>query len=239
MGGARRPGRLSAFVALSLALHGALLWQLGDSAPSSPAAAPPEPVSVSVVAMRPPAPPAPPEAAPPNPPPPEPRVSRPRPRAAKAPARKVVPVPETPPEPPREPEPAQPEPPAPAAEAGPSPTRPDVAAPPPSLAAVAPGAAPEPATPDEIEAYKNLVRRLIASRKHYPTMARRRGLEGDVTVQLRIADDGGLDAVQAAGRGGRLFERAALDAVRLAVPFPPPPPEFGDFEVVIRYRLDD
>jgi protein TonB len=91
---------------------------------------------------------------------------------------------------------------------------------------------------DALAAYVALVRERIEERKHYPAMARRRGLEGRVTVRIAIAPDGSVERASAVGGGVDLFVRATLEAVERAAPLPPPPPGFGDLEVTVRYELD-
>jgi protein TonB len=91
---------------------------------------------------------------------------------------------------------------------------------------------------DALAAYVARVRQLIEERKHYPAMARRRGLEGRVTVRIAIAPDGSVEHVAAVGGGVDLFVRATLEAVERAAPLPPPPPGFGELEVAVRYELD-
>jgi protein TonB len=91
---------------------------------------------------------------------------------------------------------------------------------------------------DSLAAYVARVRQLIEERKHYPAMARRRGLEGRVTVRIAIAPDGRVEQVSAVGGGMDLFVRATLEAVERAAPLPPPPPGFGELEVAVRYELD-
>lgn len=91
---------------------------------------------------------------------------------------------------------------------------------------------------DALAAYVALVRQRIEERKHYPAMARRRGLEGRVTIRIAIAPDGSVERASAVGGGVDFFVRAALEAVERAAPLPPPPPGFGDLEVTVRYELD-
>jgi len=220
-------------------------------APQPAPAAGPEPPPERPPEQAPPEP-SPPRAEPPPPEPPEPReapaeVTRREPverRPAPAPLQQE---PESEPEPEPEPPAAEPEVAAAPPEtspvqapsrAEPTPTPPAVAAAPePQAGPPAPAAAGP--SPDEIELYVSLVRRRIAERKGYPSMARRRGMEGVVNLRLRIADDGSVAEVRATGAAARLFERAALDAVERAAPFPPPPDAFPDFEVAIRYQMTD
>lgn len=72
--------------------------------------------------------------------------------------------------------------------------------------------------------YLDMVRLRIESKKAYPERARTRQIEGRTTVRFVIEPDGRVTGVQATGRSrSRLLDTAALEAVRKAAPFPPPP----------------
>lgn len=93
--------------------------------------------------------------------------------------------------------------------------------------------------PDPVAAYVERVRARVVEHRHYPTLARRRGIEGDVVVRLAIAHDGTLRDVDAVGAAHRLLERPTLEAVRAAEPFPPPPEGVGLIELSVDYRIVD
>ncbi|SMC28995.1 protein TonB, partial [Desulfacinum hydrothermale DSM 13146] len=79
-------------------------------------------------------------------------------------------------------------------------------------------------TEDALQRFLAQVRRRIARHKHYPLAARRRHMEGRVTVRFAIYPDGsarGLNVVQSSGFSP--LDRAALEAVRKAAPFPAVP----------------
>jgi len=80
------------------------------------------------------------------------------------------------------------------------------------------------------------IRRLIETHKSYPRLARRKGWEGEVIVELSLDGSGALQDVQVVRRSGhRVLDRATLAAVRSAGPFPPLP---GRVQVPVSYRID-
>jgi protein TonB len=79
------------------------------------------------------------------------------------------------------------------------------------------------------------IRKRIESRKTYPLMARRRGWEGEVVVELVLSGAGELEGLRLLRHSGfPLLDRATLTAVRAAVPFPPVP---GRVKIPVSYRL--
>jgi len=73
----------------------------------------------------------------------------------------------------------------------------------------------------EEEARNLAVRQRLESFKHYPTSARRRGIEGAVDVSFRLNDDGRAEDMQlVSGSGYSILDDAALSTVRRAEPFP-------------------
>jgi protein TonB len=72
------------------------------------------------------------------------------------------------------------------------------------------------------------LRRLMAhieSHKHYPRVARRRGIEGEVEVSFRLLQGGGVDNVVVEGH--RTLRKAVEDAITAAQPMPNPPAELA------------
>jgi protein TonB len=91
--------------------------------------------------------------------------------------------------------------------------------------------------------YIALIMRRLEEKKVYPLAMRKRGIEGDMTVQFTIRPDGSLAQVQPAGSKSHPFlVQAALETVKSASPFPIPVMEEinGDFslQVVIKYQLE-
>jgi TonB family protein len=70
-------------------------------------------------------------------------------------------------------------------------------------------------------------------------MARRRGIEGVVTVRLAIDAVGALEATSLVGRPPEILARSARDAVAAAGPFPPPPGGRLQVEFPVRYEIVD
>jgi protein TonB len=90
-------------------------------------------------------------------------------------------------------------------------------------------------------AYLIEVRRRIAREKRYPRSARRLGVEGTVRVRFVIARDGSIGSLRASGEASVLRE-AALEAVRAAGPFEPPPLALGprvSVDVPVVYVLEE
>ena len=72
--------------------------------------------------------------------------------------------------------------------------------------------------------YFNLVRKNIEANKIYPEKARRRMIEGRVTVQFIIMDDGHVSSVKIVKHSGDMsIDKAALKAVGDSSPFVQPP----------------
>lgn len=237
IGGPRAAGDQGAgllrWASLSLLVHGVLAlasldWTWSPMPASDWASAPSSPVEVRVVA-------------PPQPAPPSPEDSDPTPqRKAPAPPEpkltaEVEPTPAAPPD--AEPDPASSSSAETPAEAANEAETAEVAALD-STDVSAPPPAPSGPSPEELDAYIAQVRRRIEERKSYPALARRRGLESQVTVRISIGADGELVRIETLGASLALFERATVEAIEDAAPFPPPPPGFGELEIPLRYTLD-
>lgn len=79
---------------------------------------------------------------------------------------------------------------------------------------------------DAIRSFLAEVRRRIDQSKQYPFAARRRYMEGRVTVRFAIRPDGSVDQLEVAKSSKiPLLDKAALEAVRQAAPFPEFPKE--------------
>lgn len=85
-----------------------------------------------------------------------------------------------------------------------------------------------PAARADLEAYYEAVRLRIEREKRYPPPARRRQIEGRVTMDFSLGPKGDLQACRVAQSSGNPdLDRAALEAIRRAAPFPPPPAGLG------------
>ena len=83
--------------------------------------------------------------------------------------------------------------------------------------------------PSAARSYLEMVRNLIERQKQYPERFKRHGIQGRVEVAFTIASGGQVEQlVVTRGAPSEALNIAALDAVRKAAPFPPPPLElFG------------
>ncbi|MFZ5584606.1 MAG: energy transducer TonB [Thermodesulfobacteriota bacterium] len=85
-----------------------------------------------------------------------------------------------------------------------------------------------PAGRADLEAYYEAVRLRIEREKRYPPQARRRQIEGRVTLDFSLGAKGDLQACRVAKSSGNPdLDRAAQEAVQRAAPFPPPPAGLG------------
>lgn len=182
---------------------------------------PPEPREAAVPDFRPP--PAPPKqeprpeprkpVSPPPPPPQQQQKAEPKPSAPRA----ATPAPA----------------PSPAPSTNPSPHSGFASAAPPAAASPQPGGAPVVAP-----GWNALLAAWLAANKRYPEEARRRSIEGEVTVRFSVAADGRVtDVAIAAGSGSSALDGAAVAMLRGARV--PPPGTDVTRTVRIRYRLAD
>lgn len=75
------------------------------------------------------------------------------------------------------------------------------------------------------EQYLQLLMKHIDAHKFYPAAARRRGIEGEVQISFELTADKSACNIEADGSVS-VLERAAIQAVRDASPFPEPPPMY-------------
>ena len=154
----------------------------------------------------------------------------PKPRATPKPAPVVAATPLPSPEPAR-PAPAA----APSGEALPGPANPNGALASAGLRGVASG----PSLEEELKRYEAELARRIAEHKQYPDLARRRGIEGSVTLRLSIDAQGRLEALETPGRAPLVLVSQARSAAERAAPFPPPPHGSLRIDFVLRFDLDE
>jgi protein TonB len=83
------------------------------------------------------------------------------------------------------------------------------------------------------------IRDMIQKKATYPLYARKRGWEGKVSVSFVISPEGNVSNVSISKSSGKnLLDKSALDAVRKASPFPPPPIH-AMIKIPVIYRLHD
>jgi TonB family protein len=92
--------------------------------------------------------------------------------------------------------------------------------------------------------YMALVMRRLEEKKVYPLSVRKRGIEGDVTVDFTIGRNGAVTGITLADAAHRFLGQAAVETVRSASPFPAAPAadnQGKDYpvRVTIRYRLEE
>jgi TonB family protein len=90
--------------------------------------------------------------------------------------------------------------------------------------------------------YLALIMGLLEKNKINPLSVRKRGIEGDVTVDFTIKRDGTVSAMSPADPSGhRFLVQAAFETIRSASPFPVKEGHEGDYtaRVSIRYQLED
>jgi protein TonB len=92
---------------------------------------------------------------------------------------------------------------------------------------------------DAVRSYVALVRARIQAERRYSPMARRRGLEGVVTVRLHLDAAGEVSDLDVEEGAPLLLAKATQEAVKRAGPFPPPPDGLGVLRIPVRYRLTD
>lgn len=94
------------------------------------------------------------------------------------------------------------------------------------------------AGPDEKAAYLDSIRAAIEKNKRYPVTARRRRLEGRVSVSFEINGKGDVSNLSVAGSSGfSVLDKAAVSAVRDAGSFDPPPEQVGSLPVKIEIPI--
>ncbi len=90
---------------------------------------------------------------------------------------------------------------------------------------------------DILQKFLSTVRKRIESEKKYPIAAQKAEIEGYTTIRMTIMKDGRLEKAEVAKSSGHeILDRAALQSVRDAEPFPPIPEEvkMSNLEVSIR-----
>lgn len=102
-----------------------------------------------------------------------------------------------------------------------------------------PGVASGPSLEEQLKRYEAELARRIAAHKQYPDLARRRGIEGSVTLRLSIDAQGRLEALETPGRAPLVLVSQARSAAERAAPFPPPPHGPLRIDFVLRFDLDE
>ncbi len=93
---------------------------------------------------------------------------------------------------------------------------------------------------DLLSLYLAKVRHKIQESLHYPSMAKKMGLEGEAVVQFLIHTNGMVDTSSikiAKSSGKAVLDRNAIDAVIEALPFEFPPREEIEIKVPVVFKL--
>ncbi len=96
---------------------------------------------------------------------------------------------------------------------------------------------------NKFQQYAAIIRARIESSKHYPAQARRLRIEGTTILKFVISGKGKLINVKIIKSSGKqILDKAALEAVKKAAPFPEAPPPFYykkeiTFTIAINFRL--
>jgi len=73
----------------------------------------------------------------------------------------------------------------------------------------------------ELDPIISLIIRRIEAAKRYPRMARKMGIEGTAVVRFKLRPEGQVEAVELlASSGSEILDKASLETVRAAAPFP-------------------
>lgn len=110
-----------------------------------------------------------------------------------------------------------------------------------SAAATASSGPPQATPAPQSGRYLSIVRSRIQEKKHYPPFARDMRQEGGAVVRITIGPEGEVRTSSLVRSSGyTLLDKAAIEAVRRAQPFPPPA-EYGlgplSIDVPIHYRI--
>jgi protein TonB len=104
--------------------------------------------------------------------------------------------------------------------------------------------APAPARPEMdvtsniLQSFARSVRKKIEASKKYPIAAQTAGIEGRTGVRMTILKDGRLQKVEVAKSSGyEILDKAALQSVREAAPFPPIPEKARREEIQMSVTL--
>jgi len=88
------------------------------------------------------------------------------------------------------------------------------------------------------EDYRNIVDRRIRDSVQYPARAKKRNLQGRVTISVTIGADGEITALKITQSSGhRILDRSVLKAVEESAPFSSPPDGPVTVIVPIQFRL--
>jgi protein TonB len=86
--------------------------------------------------------------------------------------------------------------------------------------------------------YFDMVRQRIEHHKRYPLAARKRQVQGKVILRFTISEKGDLKNVNVLRSSKNSdLDQAAMDAIRSAAPYPPPPRDLGQQELALELAI--
>jgi len=107
-----------------------------------------------------------------------------------------------------------------------------------TAAAAAGESAPAGADPLVRHAYYDQIRKKVANHQSYPRVARLQGLQGKVLVSFLLSKEGLIiESKVETSSGYEILDRAALEAVRSAQPYPPFPASFPPQPLCVEISL--
>lgn len=95
--------------------------------------------------------------------------------------------------------------------------------------------------PNELSLYLSKIKSIVESKKSYPERAKRFGIEGDVTLFVKVDSNGKIISVEIyKSSGSQILDDAAMEILNRIKNFPPPPgnKDFS-FNLNINYKLEE
>jgi protein TonB len=93
------------------------------------------------------------------------------------------------------------------------------------------------AATDYVKHNYEYIQRRIRDKLAYPAQARRAGLQGSAEISFTIHEDGSVsDVTITSSSGSELLDTVAMEAIRAASPFRPPPAE-ARLAIPVTFRL--
>ncbi|MFC1684435.1 energy transducer TonB [Pseudomonadota bacterium] len=77
----------------------------------------------------------------------------------------------------------------------------------------------------------------VKASKYYPSLARRKNIEGAVVISFTLLEGGRIENLQVEG-GHKLLRKAAADAVRKAKDIFPSPPKTVSLPLQVRFSME-
>ncbi|MDL1955866.1 MAG: energy transducer TonB [Candidatus Desulfofervidus auxilii] len=86
--------------------------------------------------------------------------------------------------------------------------------------------------------YQQLIKQKIEENKRYPLLARNKGIEGKVWVKFEILKDGKVKDIKVVKSSHhQILDKAAIESIKKANPFPPFPEELKESSLIINICL--